>query len=542
MQQVGHRAELRRYSSAVEAAIREIEAEDVVSRIWAKDYTVWSPDPREITDRLGWLHAPERMGQRLPELQRLAGEIRGEGFGHIVLAGMGGSSVGSEVLRVLVESGEGYPQLLVLDSTCPEWIDEVVQEIDPAMALFVISSKSGSTLETTCFYKFFRRLVEDRGVAPASNSFVGITSPGTPLDQLAAEDGFREVVYNPVDVGSRYSVLSPLGLAPAALAGMDVPRIVEGAGEMAKLCRPGGSVSENPGAWLGAVIAVMATQGRDKLTLVTSPDLESFGLWAEQMLAESTGKGGKGIVPVRDEPPLPAGQYGSDRLFVFLQLSDDRDSSLHETMEAVEASGHPWVKLEVNDVHRVGAEFFRWQFATAVAGAMMGIHPFDQPNVQLAKDMTDAVLAEYLVSGSLPAREPSASVEDLLAGAKPGNYVAVMAYARKTAGMDEALAVLRRRITERYGVPVTVGYGPRILHSTGQMHKGGPDEGLFIQITCDGGFDLEIPGEEYSFGTLLEAQALADFRALRAIDRRVAHVHLGEVNAESLKGLAGMVI
>ena len=542
MQQAGYRAELRQYSSAVQAATGEIEAGDVVSRIWAKDHTVWSPDPTEITDRLGWLHAPERMKRRLPDLQRLAGEVRGEGFRHIVLAGMGGSCVGSEVLRRLFESGEGYPQLLTLDSTCPEWIDGVMQEIDTAKTLFVISSKSGSTLETTCFYKFFRKLVEESGVACAGDRFVAITSSGTPLDRLAAEDGFREVVYNPLDVGSRYSVLSPLGLTSAALAGMDVSRIVQGAGRMAELCRPGRSVSENPGAWLGVVIAAMVDQGRNKLTLVTSPDLEIFGLWAEQMLAESTGKEGNGIVPVRGEPPLSADQYGSDRFFVFMEAVGDCDSSLHETMRAVEASGHPWVKIEVEDVYQIGAEFFRWQFATAVAGAVMGIHPFDQPNVQLAKDMTDAVLGEYLESGSLPARKPSASVEGLLAGAGPGNYVAVMAYARKSAEMDEALATLRRRITERYGVPVTVGYGPRILHSTGQMHKGGPDEGLFIQVTCDRALDLDIPGEEYSFGTLLEAQALADFRALRAIDRRLAHVHLGEVSAESLQALAEMAI
>jgi len=542
LQQGGYRADLGIYSNAVKAALGEIEAGDVVSRIWAKDHTVWSLDPTEITDRLGWLHAPEGMGRRLPELQRLGEEIRGEGFRHIVLAGMGGSSVGSEVLRMLLGSAEGCPQILVLDSTCPEWIDGVVREIDPAKTLFVISSKSGSTLETTCFYKFFRKLVEDSGVASAGDSFVAITSPGTPLDRLAGEDGFREVVYNPEDVGSRYSVLSPLGLTPAVLAGMDAPRIVEGAGDMAELCRPGRSISENPGAWLGVVIAVMAAEGRDKLTLATSPGLEIFGLWGEQMLAESTGKGGKGIVPVRGETPFSAEQYGSDRFFVFMQLSDDQDSSLHETMGAVDASGHPWVRIEVEDVYRIGAEFFRWQFATAVAGAVMGIHPFDQPNVQLAKDMTDAVLAEYLESGSLPARKPSASVEELLAEAVPGNYVAVMAYARKTAEMDEALATLRRRITEGYGVPVTVGYGPRILHSTGQMHKGGPDEGLFIQVTCDSRLDLEIPGEEYSFGTLLEAQALADFRALRAIDRRVSHVRLDDVGAESLKGLAEMAI
>lgn len=519
-----------------------MDAGDVVSRIWANDHTVWSPDPTEITDRLGWLHGPERMGRRMPDLRRLAEEVRGEGFRHIVLAGMGGSCVGSEVLRNLLASGEGHPQLLTLDSTCPEWIDGVVQEIDPARTLFVISSKSGSTLETTCFYKFFRKLVEDNGAASVGDRFIAITSQGTPLDRLASEDGFREVVYNPVDVGSRYSVLSPLGLTPAVLAGMDVSRIVEGAGEMAELCRPEGSVSENPGAWLGVVIAAMVAEGRDKLPLVTSPDLEIFGLWAEQMLAESTGKEGKGIVPVRGEPPLLAEQYGSDRFFVFMESAGDRDSSLHETMRAVEASGHPWVKIEVEDVYQIGAEFFRWQFATAVAGAVMGIHPFDQPNVQLAKDMTDVVLGEFLASGRLPARRPSASVKELLAEVGPGNYVAVMAYARKTAEMDEALATLRGRITERYGAPVTVGYGPRILHSTGQMHKGGPDEGLFIQVTCDRALDLEIPGEEYSFGTLLEAQALADFRALRAIDRRLAHVHLRDVGSESLKGLAEMAI
>lgn len=542
MQQCGYRAELGEYAPIVKAALGEIEAEETVSRIWAKDHTVWSPDPREITDRLGWLHGPERMKRRLPELQGLAEEVRGEGFRHIVLAGMGGSCVGSEVLRMLFESEEGYPQLLTLDSTCPEWIDGVVREIDPARTLFVISSKSGSTLETTCFYKFFRKLAEDSGATSVSRSFVAITSPGTPLDRLAAEDGFREVVFNPEDVGSRYSVLSPLGLTPAVLAGMDVPRIVEGAREMAELCRPERSVSENPGAWLGVAIAEMVAQGRDKLTLVTSPDLEIFGLWAEQMLAESTGKEGKGIVPVRGEPPLLAEHYGSDRFFVFMELAGDRDSSIHETMRAVEASGHPWVKIEVEDVYQIGAEFFRWQFATATAGAVMGIHPFDQPNVQLAKDMTDGVLGEYLSSRSLPARRPSASVEELLAGAGPGNYVAVMVYARKTAEMDESLATLRGRIAKRYGVPVTVGYGPRILHSTGQMHKGGPDEGLFIQVTCDRALDLEIPGEEYSFGTLLEAQALADFRALRAIDRRLAHVHLKDVGSESLKGLAEIAI
>ena len=522
--------------------MREIQAEEVIQRIWAKDHTVWSPDPTEITDRLGWLHAPQGMRRRLPDLQRLAEEIRGEGYRYIVLAGMGGSSVGSEVLRRLLGSGEGYPRLLVLDSTFPEWIDCLVQEIDPSKTLFVISSKSGSTLETACFYKFFRKLVEDSADARPQDCFVAITSPGTPLDRLAQDDEFREVIYTPEDVGSRYSVLSPLGLAPAVLAGMDVSRIIERAASMADMFKPGTSLADNPGAWLGVVMAVMAAQGRDKLTLVTSPALESFGLWVEQMLAESTGKDGKGIVTVRGEPPLAPEQYGPDRFFVFMESADDKDSALHETMRAVKESGHPWVSIDADSLYQVGAEFFRWQFATAVAGAVMGVQPFDQPNVQLAKDMTNSVLAEYRESGSLPDRQAGGSVPELLADARPGSYVAVMVYSRQTPEMDDALATLRHRITERYGVPVTLGYGPRILHSTGQMHKGGPDEGLFIQITCDSEIDLEIPGGDYSFGTLVEAQARADLRALRAIDRRVAHMHLGEVSPESLKRLAYMAI
>ena len=542
MRQGGYRADLGQYAPAVEAALRAIQSREVVSRIWAKDHTVWSPDPTEITDRLGWLHAPERMRRRLPDLQRLAEEIRGEGYRHIVLAGMGGSSVGSEVLRRVIGSGEGYPQLLMLDSTFPDWIEGLVQEIDPGKTLFVISSKSGSTLETACFYKFFRKLVEDDGVASVQRSFVAITSPGTPLDRLAGDEEFRGVIYNPDDIGSRYSGLSPLGLAPATLAGMDVARIVERAGSMAEACGPGMCLSENPGAWLGVVMAVMAAQGRDKLTLVTSPAMESFGLWVEQILAESTGKGGKGIVPVRGEPPLSQEQYGPDRFFVFMQSTDDQDSALNETKRAVEGSGHPWVSIEVDSLYQVGAEFFRWQFATAVAGAVMGVHPFDQPNVQLAKDMTDSVLAEYRELGSLPEREAGGTVPELLAQAAPGNYVAVMTFARQTPEMDDALARLRRRITERYGVAVTLGYGPRILHSTGQMHKGGSDEGLFIQITFDSAADLEIPGEDYSFGTLVEAQARGDIRALKAINRRVAQVHLGGVDAESLKRLAEMAI
>ena len=542
MNQGGIRADLGNYAPDVEGALQEIREAEIVSRIWARDHTVWSSETTEILDRLGWLFAPQRMRQRLPELKRLAEEIKAEGFSHVVLAGMGGSSVGTEVLRNLLGPGEGYPTLLVLDSTFPGWIEGLLEQIDPKRTLFVISSKSGSTLETMCFYRFFRKVAEEHVPDKPERNFVAITCPGTQLDLLAKADGIREVVYNAEDVGSRYSGLSPLGLTPALLSGMDVPRIVEYAGGMAELCRAEAKGGENPGAWLGSILAVMATQGRDKLTLVRSASLEGFGLWVEQILSESMGKEGQGIVPIRGEPQLSADQYGPDRFFVFMQAVGDDDSQLQQTLSAVESSGHPWVKIWVEDLHQIGAEFFRWQFATAVAGAIMGIHPFNQPNVQLAKDMTDSVLAEFRAEGKLPERSAGVSVPELLTHAKAGGYVAVMAYARQTPEMDDALDTLRRRITDRYGVPVTLGYGPRILHSTGQMHKGGPNEGLFIQITCNSPTDFEIAGEDYSFGTLVAAQALADIRALRAIDRKVAHVHLDDVGSESLKGLANLAI
>ena len=538
MQLGGYTGNLGGCAPAVEAALADLEAREIVARIWAKDHTVWSPDPTEISDRLGWLHAPERMRKRLPDLQSLADEIRQAGYRHIVLAGMGGSSVGSEVLRRLFGPGEGHPQLLVLDSTCPEWIDSVVRQIDVAETLFAISSKSGSTLETACFYKFFRQLADNSGVPTPQKNFIAITSPETSLDALARDDEFRRVIHNPPDVGSRYSGLSPLGLAPSVMAGMDVSGIIEFAGEMAAQCRRETGLAENPGVWLGATMAVMAKHGRDKLTLSISPSLEPFALWVEQMLAESTGKDGKGIVPIRGEPTLGADEYGDDRFFVFIQAADDRDSHVVETMKQAEAGGHPWVRIIVEDLDQIGAEFFRWQFATAVAGVVLGVHPFDQPNVQLAKDMTDQALLEYAEAGRLPERKRTGSVQELLAHARPGGYVAVMAYANQTPEMDDALATLRRRITRRYGVPVTLGYGPRILHSTGQMHKGGPDEGLFIQVTCSGDADFGVPGEGYSFRTLLEAQSVADIRALRAIGRRMAHVHLQDAGADSLRMLA----
>ena len=541
MHQAGYRADLGDYLPKVKAALQDVHERDFVKRIWAKDHTVWSADPTEITNRLGWLTVTGHVQEQVGNLNSLAQEIKNDGYRHILLVGMGGSSLGTEVLRRAIGSGPSSPELIVLDSTLPAWIQSVVDSIDLRKTLFLVSSKSGSTLETMSFYKFFRGMADENSSAAGQN-FIAITCAGTPLDKLAKEDSFRHTILNPEDVGSRYSVLSLLGMGPASLAGMDVERLTNLADSLSNQCGPDVPAADNAGAWLGTVMGTMALNGRDKLTLMTSPAFESFGLWAEQLLAESTGKEAKGIIPIVGEPLMAPEHYGDDRFFVFMRLKGDDNSNLQQAMEVVASSGHPWVSMEIDDKYQLGAEFYRWEFATAVAGAILKIQPFDQPNVQLAKDMTDSVLQEYKESGSLPPVKANISVPSLLAEAKPGNYVAIMSYAHQTPAMDEALAQLRRRITERYHVPVTLGYGPRILHSTGQMHKGGPNTGLFIQVTTANTIDLYVPEEDFSFGVLVQAQATADLQALQNIDRRVAHVHLSSVDQASLNDLAQMPI
>ena len=541
MHQAGYRADLGDYLPKVKAALQDVHERDFVKRIWAKDHTVWSADPTEITNRLGWLTVTGHVQEQVGNLNSLAQEIKNDGYRHILLVGMGGSSLGTEVLRRVIGSEPGFPELIVLDSTLPAWIQSVVDRIDLRKTLFLISSKSGSTLETMSFYKFFRGMVDENSGA-AEQNFIAITCSGTPLDKLAQECRFRHTILNPEDVGSRYSVLSLLGMGPASLAGMDVERLTKLADCLSKKCGPDVPAADNTGVWLGTVMGTMALNGRDKLTLMTSPAFESFGLWAEQLLAESTGKEAKGIVPIVGEPLMAPEHYGDDRFFVFMRLKGDDNANLEQAMEVVASSGHPWVSMEIDEKYQLGAEFYRWEFATAVAGAILNIQPFDQPDVQLAKDMTDSVLREYRETGSLPYIKADISVPALLAEAKQGNYVAIMAYAHQTPAMDEALAQLRRRITERYHVPVTLGYGPRILHSTGQMHKGGANTGLFIQVTTANTIDLYVPEEDFSFGVLVQAQATADLQALQNIDRRVAHVHLSSVDQASLNDLAQMPI
>lgn len=516
------------YLGDVEATLADLGRRDVVARIWRKDHTVWESEPTEITNRLGWLTVSDLMSAQGAVLRSFAQEVREAGFNHVVLLGMGGSSLGPEVLRQTFGTTSGYPELIVLDSTVPAWIQSVKEAIDPAHTLFLISSKSGSTTEPLSLFQYFKDLVETSlGKENDGQNFVAVTDAGTPLAKLAEDEKFRRIFLNPSDIGGRYSVLSYFGLVPAVLTGVDIITLLDRSDCMREACASCVPAHDNPGVWLGTYMGTLALKGRDKLTLITSPAISSFGLWVEQLIAESTGKEGKGIIPIVGEPLIEPARYGDDRLFVCLRLGGDDNSAVDKAIERIRSSAQPVLVLEMRDRYDLGAEFYRWEFATAIAGAILGIHPFNQPNVQQAKDATERVLQEYTTSGRLPEVETADSLVNLLTEARKGRYLAIMAYVHQTPGVDKALAELRRKVVYRYGITTTLGYGPRFLHSTGQLHKGGPATGLFLQITADHEKDLPIPGKPYTFGVMADAQALGDLQALQLLGWPVIRVHLG---------------
>lgn len=537
MLKFGVSAQLGEFSSFVETALTEMERARIVERIWEKDHRLWKPDPREIVDRLGWLQVPEQMQERVGSLQGFARSIRDAGFQYVVLLGMGGSSLGPEVLRRTFGSARGYPMLLVLDSTVPGAVRQVARAIRPQRTLFIVASKSGGTIEVMSLFAYFWNTVKRARGNDAGDQFVAITDPGTGLQELAQDRGFRTVFTNPPDIGGRYSVLSYFGLVPAALLGLDLERLLARGMEMARACGPHHSGQQNPGAHLGVVMGTLAQAGRDKVTIITSPSVESFGLWAEQLLAESTGKEGKGLIPIANEPMVAPDAYGQDRLFVYLRVDGDANSETDLHVRALERAGCPVVRLTLRDQYDLAAEFYRWEFATAVAGHYLGIHPFDQPNVQESKENTGLILNRIRAGGQVPAIPVNGKVSDLLAKAAPGQYLAILAYLRPSAQADAALHALRRTILTRYRLATTVGYGPRYLHSTGQLHKGGPNTGLFLQLIEPMTPDLKIPGEPYTFGMLARAQALGDFQSLQAHGRPVIAIRLGRQGTARIRAL-----
>ena len=521
----------------------EFAAREPVARLWRRDHTLWKPDPREVSDRLGWLDLPFTMRYAAAELEHFAGLARQRDFRDAVLLGMGGSSLSAEVLRLAFPARQGFPTLHVLDSTVPAAVDRVTRAMDPSRTLFLVSSKSGGTVEVMSLYRYFRELVRKARGAEAGDNFVAITDAGTSLEKLASAERFWRTFLNPADVGGRYSALSYFGLVPAALIGMDIGELLVCARDMARLCGIEAPFEDNPGAWLGFVAGCLARSGRDKLTIITSPLLSGFGLWAEQLVAESTGKEARGIVPIAQEPFGPPNTYGQDRFFVYLRLHGDDNASCDRHVQSLSEAAFPNLVADLKDPYDLAGTFFRWEFAVALAGACLDINPFDQPNVEESKQNTRRALEGYEKSGSLPMLEDQGSFAELLQSAQEGDYLAIMVFADETPELRSELMALRRQLLMARHMPTTLGYGPRFLHSTGQLHKGGADNGLFVQITCESQMEIPIPGAPYGFGVLASAQAIGDFEALRGRKRRAIRVHVrkGEDIVQRVRALLQMV-
>jgi glucose-6-phosphate isomerase len=538
--------------------------------MWAKDPSPWKQPikgQREIIKRLGWLTVADTMLGRVDELTSLAEEIRSEGIQSVVVLGMGGSSLSPEVSYEVFGSAEGFPKLFVLDSTVPAAIRTIEQQIDLESTLFIVSSKSGETIETKCAYKYFF-------AKSSPERFIAITDPGSWLAGEAEAKGFRRAFLNMPDIGGRYSALSYFGLVPAALIGVDVAGLLESARNMKEACGPAHPARNNPGVALGAIMAELALRGRDKMTMVFSPQLESFGAWVEQIVAESTGKEGRGILPVEIETPCGPKSHGEDRFLVYTRLKGDEDSVSHALALMFQIAGQPVVTIEIDRPIDLGGEYFRWEIATAAASAFLAVNAFDQPDVAAAKKKTQEFLDEHKARGEFRRLTKLAEDEDLILYAdpetkatldlfhangaearatpesmlrahlqrtEPGNYLALMAFIERTDELDALLQAFRLLLRDICNVPTTLGYGPRFLHSTGQFHKGGPNSGLFIQITAGDPADVDIPGEDYSFAVLKDAQALGDLTALREKGRRIIRIHLGNDIHPGLKALLGIL-
>jgi transaldolase/glucose-6-phosphate isomerase len=549
------------------AALDQLDAKHFGSRLWNRDATLWKQDPghqKIIQNALGWLTVVDTMLKQLDVFEEFPQSVKSEGFTDQVLLGMGGSSLCPDVCRATFGTRPGFLQLHVLDSTVPASVAAIEASIDVARTLFIVSSKSGGTTETMSFFQYFYDRVRAIKGDKAGENFVAITDPGTSLEKLAREKKFRRIFPGQPDIGGRYSALSNFGMIPASLAGVHVHGLLERAANMAQACGAGVAAKDNPGLVLGAAIGEAALNGRDKITFVISPAIETFADWVEQLIAESTGKEGKGILPVAGEALRDPAGYGPDRLFVQIKLASDADAATEAALKTLETAGHPVIRIILHDILDLGAEFFRWEVATAAAGALLGIDPFDQPNVQESKDNTRTLLAEYRDQGKFPEEKPvlesdglkiygdaatlgvaDSSVGAVLAAflnqARPGDYVAIMAYIQPTPEHTVALQSLRLQLRDSSHLATTLGYGPRFLHSTGQLHKGGANNGLFIQITADDTSDLLIPGEPYTFGVLKQAQGMGDLRSLVSKRRRVLRLHLGKDTGTQLARLGQLV-
>ncbi|HEX5240006.1 MAG TPA: hypothetical protein VFW20_03320 [Candidatus Limnocylindrales bacterium] len=539
-------------AARIDAVSNQARRDAWAQRLADRDTTLWSSDARvgaEIADRLGWLDAPEHFGREAPELEAFGDGVRADGFTTAVVMGMGGSSLAPQVLHEVFGTADGYLDLRILDTTDPAGVAAVVDDLDPLQTLWIIASKSGTTTEPLAFeadrWAAVEQALRDRGSDQKPGEFfIAITDPGKSVEAIPHHDDLREQFLNLATVGGRYSALTYVGLVPASLIGLDLDPLLASASSMLAQCREP-EPDRNPGLRLGLVMGELARGGRDKLTLLPDPAIASFGTWLEQLLAESTGKHGTGILPVDREPLLDPQRYGSDRAFARIALAGERDRSRDELADALAGLGHPVIDIELDDPIDLGGEFVRWEVATAFAGAVLGIDAFDQPNVEEAKELTRKVLAEAGHGGGsgrggsgtsapdpnvLDATTGANAVADglraVLGAARVPNYIAIQAFIAPGQAQDTAIEQLRTTLAGT-GCATTAGYGPRFLHSTGQLHKGGPPTGIFLQLTSGHPIDRPIPGWPYTFGQLIDAQARGDREAIAAHDRPVLHVDLG---------------
>jgi len=541
-------------TKAVEAALDDWQNNRKLERLWTRDTSLWTG--KDEDKWLGWLDIVDEQRKTNRRFTNFAAEVKHAGFTHALLLGMGGSSLCPEVLSKSFGHSDGFPELHVLDSTDPQQVKDAEEKIDIAKTLFFVSSKSGTTLEPNIFKQyFFQRTKEVLGVPNAGNHFIAITDPGSKLRQEAEQDRFRKIFLGVPVIGGRYSALSDFGMAPAAAMGINVMRFLDAANDMVVACGANASAKNNPGAILGAVLGTAHNHGRDKITIVASPGIVDLGAWLEPLIAESTGKSGKGLIPLDREALGTPELYGDDRIFAYLRLMHAPDTVQDAAFAALEKAGQPVITISVDGTYSLGQEFFRWEFATAVAGAIIGINPFDQPDVEASKVETRKLTEQFERTGALPSETPFFEGEGiklfadekntadlrLFAGEaslrgylkahldrlKRHDYFALLAYVEMNDGHEQLLQTARHAVRDTKQVATCLGFGPRFLHSTGQAYKGGPNSGVFLQITCDDAHDLQVPNQKYSFGVVKAAQARGDFEVLAERGRRALRVHLG---------------
>ncbi len=545
--------ELGAYQPAVDQQLGDYNEQNFTARFWQQDATLWTADAdaqHSIRSFMGWLRVAETLRAAVPEIEEFVEEVKAAGFRHVVVMGMGGSTMAPIVFRAAFQQGGNGLPMSVLDTTDPGTVRQLEESLPLAETLFIVASKSGTTAEPLAFGDYFFDRVKQIKGERAGENFVAITDPGSKFVAAATAQGYRRIFLNFAEVGGRFSALSYFGMVPAALYGIDIAALLDRALAMMQACGADGNrtVPGNPGLTLGVALGVLAQQGRDKLTLITPPELADLGLWLEQLIAESTGKEGKGILPVAGEPLHGPEVYSADRVFVYVGYQGQQAVDTTAQLAALAQAGHPIIRIQLSEALDLGAEFFRWEVATAVASAVLRLNPFDQPNVQSAKTATDRLMKEVEAQGQLPAGGASALTENgvayyadqqlsgadaktLLAAffglAGPGAFLNLQAYLTESAALNQTLDQLREQVLTRYRLATTSGYGPRFLHSTGQYHKGGPNTGLFVQLTADIVEDVPLPGRSYTFGTFLHAQAAGDLQALQDAGRRTLRIHLG---------------